>query len=131
MVGIQFGRIFSFSLTLHTLELKVTSEVGRKMILLGHPISSVIYYQLKGHLKFIFNVFFGFSISEKKRKLHSFGINTSVYKDVRKIVRNFGYQFLISKIRIRPLPERIQKVRIVFSHIVRRDTSCLRLYDYL
>jgi hypothetical protein len=29
------------------------------------------------------------------------------------------------------LPEMIQKVRIVFSHVVRGDTSCLRWYDYL
>ena len=61
----NFGKIISFSLTLHTWELKVTSELGRKMILLGHPISYVIYYQLQGHLRIIFNVLFGFSISEK------------------------------------------------------------------
>ncbi len=66
MAGIQFGRIVSFSLTLHTWELKVTSEVGRKMILLEHPNSYVIYYQLQGHLTIIFNVLFVFSISEKK-----------------------------------------------------------------
>jgi hypothetical protein len=35
------------------------------MILLGHPISYVIYYQLQGHLRIILNVLFGFSISEK------------------------------------------------------------------
>jgi len=58
-------------------------------------------------------------------------MNTSVYKHVRKIVRIFGYRFLISKILIRPLPERIQKVRIIFSHVVRRDSSCLRRDDYL
>ena len=58
------------------------------------------------------------SLFLKKRKMHSFGMNTSVYKHVRKIVRNFGYRFLISKILIRPLPERIQKVRIVSSHVV-------------
>ena len=109
MAVIQFERIVSFSLTLHTWELKMTSEVGRKMILLGHPISYVIYYQLQGHLRIIFNVLFGFSISEK-RKLRSFGMKTSVYKHVRKILRNFGYQFLVSKILILPLPERIQKV---------------------
>jgi hypothetical protein len=66
VAGIQFGRIVSFSLTLHTWELKVTSEVGRKMILLEHPNSYVIYYQLQGHLTIIFNVLFVFSISEKK-----------------------------------------------------------------
>jgi len=71
------------------------------------------------------------SIFLKKWKLHSFGMNTSVCKHVRKIERNFGYRFLISEILIRLLPERIQKVRIVFSHVVRRDTSCLRWYDYL
>ena len=47
MAGIQFGRIVSFSLTLHTWELIVTSEVGRKMILLGHPINYVIFYYYK------------------------------------------------------------------------------------
>jgi hypothetical protein len=71
------------------------------------------------------------SLFLKERTLRSFGMNTSVYLHVRWIVRNFGYGFLISNIQIRPLPERIQKVRIVFSHVVRRDTSCLRWYDYL
>jgi hypothetical protein len=42
--------------------------------------------------------------------LRSVGMNTSVDKHVRQIVRNFGYRFLISKILILPLPERIQKV---------------------
>ncbi len=65
MAGKQFGRIVSFSLTIHTWELDVTSEVERKMILLGHQISCVIYYQLKGHLMIIFNVLFGFSISKQ------------------------------------------------------------------
>ena len=65
MAGIQFGQIVSFSLTLHTWELNVTSEVGRKMILLGHTISYVIYYQLQVHLTIIFNVLFSFSISER------------------------------------------------------------------
>ena len=65
MAGIQFEQIVSFSLTLHTLELLVTSEVERKMILLGHPISYVIYYQLQGHLTITFNVLFGFSVSEQ------------------------------------------------------------------
>ena len=65
MAGIQFGQIVSFSLTKHTWELKVTSEVERKMTLLGHQISYVIYYQLQGHLTIIFNVLFGFSISER------------------------------------------------------------------
>jgi hypothetical protein len=46
MAGIQFGPIVSFSLTKNTWELLVTSEVERKMTLLGHPISYVIYYQL-------------------------------------------------------------------------------------
>jgi hypothetical protein len=65
MAGIQFGRIVSFSLTIHTWELSVTSEVERKMTLLGHQITSVIYYQLQGHLTIIVNVLFGFSISER------------------------------------------------------------------
>jgi hypothetical protein len=65
MAGKQFGRIVSFSLTIHTWELEVTSKVKRKMILLGHQISYVIYYQLKGHLTIIFNVLFGFSISQQ------------------------------------------------------------------
>jgi hypothetical protein len=63
MAGIQFGRIVSFSLTLHTWELLVTSEVERKMILLGHPISYVINDQLQGCLMIIFNVLLGCSIS--------------------------------------------------------------------
>jgi len=96
MVGIQFGRIVSFSLTLHTWELKVTSEVRRKMILLGHSIRYVIYHQSKGHLRIMFNVLFGFSISEKK-KLHSFGINTSVYKHVSTIIRILGTDSLSRK----------------------------------
>ncbi len=50
MAGTQFGRIVSFSLTLHTWELIVTSEGERKMILMGHPISYAIYDQLQGHL---------------------------------------------------------------------------------
>jgi len=46
MAGIQFGQIVSFSLTLHTWELVVTSEVERKMIsLLGHQISYFIYLE--------------------------------------------------------------------------------------
>jgi hypothetical protein len=99
MAGIQFGQIVSFSLTLHTSwELKVTSEVGRKMILLGHPISYVIYYQLQGHLRIILNVLFGFSISEKTEVAFFWYMNASIYKLVRKMVRNFGYRFLISKI---------------------------------
>jgi hypothetical protein len=62
MAGKQFGWIVSFSLTTHTWELDVKSEVERKMILLGHQISYVIFYQLQGHLTIIFNVLFGFSI---------------------------------------------------------------------
>ena len=51
MAVTQFGRNVSFSLTLHTWELIVTSEVERKMIILmGHPISYVIYDQLQGQL---------------------------------------------------------------------------------
>ena len=130
MAGIQFGRIVSFSLTLHTWELIVTSEVGRKMILLSRPINYVIFIVTRSLLRIIFNVLFGFSISEKQ-KLCSFGMNTSVYKHVRQIVQNLGYRFLISKILICPLPERIQKVLIIFSRVVRRDTLCLRRYDYL
>jgi hypothetical protein len=60
MVGKQFEQIVSFSLTTHTWELDVTSEVERKMILLGHQISYVIYYQLQGHFTIMFNVLFGF-----------------------------------------------------------------------
>jgi hypothetical protein len=71
------------------------------------------------------------SLFLKERTLRSFGMNTSVDKHVRQIVRNFGYRFLTSKILILPLPERIQKVRIVFSHVARRDTSRLRWYEYL
>jgi len=65
MAGIQFGRIVSISLTKHTWELKVISEVERKMTLMGHQISSVIYYQLQGPLTIIFNVLFSFSFSER------------------------------------------------------------------
>ena len=65
MAGIQFERIVSFSLTIHTWELLVTSEVERKMTLLGHQISYVIFYQLQGHFTIIFNVLFSFSISER------------------------------------------------------------------
>ena len=43
----------------------MTSEVETKITLLRHQISYVIYYQLQGHLTIIFNVLFGFSISEK------------------------------------------------------------------
>ena len=57
-------------------------------------------------------------------------MNTSVYKYVRQIVQNLGYQFLISKILICPSRERIKKVWTVFSHAVRRDTLCLRQCDY-
>jgi len=71
------------------------------------------------------------SLFLNKWTLHFFGMNTSVYKHVRQIAQNFEFGFLISKILICPLPERIQKVQIVFSHVVRRDTSCLRRYDYL
>jgi len=63
--GNTIGRIVSFTLTIHTWELVVTSEVERKMTLMGHQITYVIYYQLQGHLTIIFNVLFGFSISEQ------------------------------------------------------------------
>jgi len=43
----------------------VTSEVERKMTLMGHQISYVFFYQLQGHLTIIFNVLFSFSISER------------------------------------------------------------------
>ena len=49
MAGKQFGRIVSFSLTIHTWELDVTSEVERKMTCWDNKLV-VIYYQLKGHL---------------------------------------------------------------------------------
>jgi hypothetical protein len=64
MAGIQFGRIVSlFSLTTHTWELLVTSEVERKMTCwdinyLCHLIS--ITKSLKDYFKL-----FGFSISER------------------------------------------------------------------
>ena len=76
-------------------------------------------------------MYFSASLFLKKWKLHSFGMNTSVYKHVHKIVQNFGYRFHISKILICPFPEKIQNVQIIFSRIARRDTSCLRRYDYL
>ena len=50
MAGTQFGKKISFSLTLYTWEPIVTSEVERKMTLMGHPISYVIYDQLQDHL---------------------------------------------------------------------------------
>ena len=65
MAGIQFGRVVSFSLTIHTWELKVTSEVERKMTLMGHQISYVIYYQEQFHLTIILNILVSFSISER------------------------------------------------------------------
>jgi len=109
----------------------VTSEVESKMTLMGHQISYVIYYQLQVHSTIIFNVYCSASLFLKERTLHSFGMNTSMDKHVRQIVCNFGYRFLISKILILPLSERIQKVRIVFSHVARRGTLCLRRHDYL
>ena len=48
MARTQFGKNTSFSRTVHTWELIVTSEIERKMILMGHPISYVIYDQLQG-----------------------------------------------------------------------------------
>ena len=68
----------------------MTSEVERKMILLGHQISYVIFYQLQGHLTIIFNVSFA-SLFPNKRTLHSFGMKTSVHSHERQIGRNFGY----------------------------------------
>ena len=65
MAGIIFGQIVSFSLTIHSWELVVTSEVERKMTLLGHQISYFTFYLLQGHLTIIFNVLFSFSISEQ------------------------------------------------------------------
>jgi hypothetical protein len=51
MVGTQFGQNVSFSLTLHRRwKPIVTSEVERKMTLMGHPIGYVIYDQLQDHL---------------------------------------------------------------------------------
>jgi len=50
------------------------------------------------------------SLFLKERTLRSFGMNTSVDKHVRQIVSNFVYRFLISKILILLLPEKIQKV---------------------
>jgi hypothetical protein len=54
MAGTQFGEKFSFSLTLYTWEPIVTSEVERKMTLMGHPISYVIFDQLQGHYTICF-----------------------------------------------------------------------------
>ena len=71
------------------------------------------------------------SLFLKKTDIRFFGMNTFVYKHAHQIVQNLGYQFLISKILTCPLPESIQKVQTVFSHIVRRDTLRLRWYDYL
>ena len=79
----------------------------------------------------IFNVLFHFSISEQMDVAFFWCMNTFVYKHVHQIVRNFWNQFLFSDILIRPLPERIQKVWIVFFRVARRDTLCLRWYDYL
>ena len=118
------------SLTLYTWELIVTSEVERKMTLMGHPISYVIYNHLQGHLR-IFLMYCLASLFLKKWTLRSFGMNTCVYKHVHQIVQIWGYGFLISKILICPLPERIKKVQTVFSHIMRRDSSLLIWYDYL
>ena len=63
MTGTQFGQNVSFSCTLHTWEPIVTAEVDRKMILMGHPISYVIYDQLLDHLTIVLNVLLGLSIS--------------------------------------------------------------------
>jgi hypothetical protein len=54
--GNTIGRLVSFSLTKHTWELVVTSEVERKMTLMGHQITYVINYQLQGPLTIILNV---------------------------------------------------------------------------
>ena len=91
-------------------------------------MSFIFNYKVTSRL---FLMYCSASLFLNKRTLCSFGMNTSVYKHVHQIIRNFGYRFLISKILICPVPERIQKVWIVYSHIVRRDTSCLRQYDYL
>jgi hypothetical protein len=64
------------------------------------------------HLRIIFNVLFVFSNSEKTKV--AFFWYEYLHKHVRKIVQNFGYRFLISKILICPLPKRIQKVWIAF-----------------
>jgi hypothetical protein len=91
-------------------------------------MSFIFNYKVTSRL---FLMYCSASLFLNKRTLYSFGMYTSVYKHVHQIIRNFGYRFLISKIQICPVPERIQKVWIVYSHIVRRDTSCLRQYDYL
>ncbi len=96
MAGIQFGQILSISLKLHTREHLVTLEVERKMKLLGHPISYVIYYQWQGHLTFFFMYCLA-SLFLNEQTLRSFGMNTSVYKHVLQVVQNLGYWFLISK----------------------------------
>jgi len=58
------------------------------MTLMGHQISYVIYYQLQSHFTIIFNVLSA-SLFLKEQTLHSSGMNTSVDKHVRQIVRNF------------------------------------------
>ena len=69
------------------------------------------------------------SLFLKEWTLRSFGMNTSVDKDVRQTVHNVGYLLPISKILILPFPERIEKVQIILSHLAKRDTLCLRRYD--
>ena len=73
-------------------ELLVTSEVERKMTLMGHQTSNVIYYQLQGHLTIIL-MYCSASLFLKERMFRSFGMNTSVYKHLRQIVHSFGYRF--------------------------------------
>ena len=108
----------------------MTSEVERKMILLGHQISYVVYYQLQGHLTIIFNVLFGFSISEQPD------------------VMFFWYEYLRTKPRTSdrmkfwvPIPflensnssvaeADPEGVNLLFSRC-ERNTWCLRRYDYL
>ena len=75
----------SFFLNLHTRELLATSEVERKMILMGYPLSYVIYDQIQGHLM-IFLMYCLASLFVQKWTLHSFGMNSSEYKHVRQIV---------------------------------------------
>ena len=66
----------------------MTSEVERKITLMGHPISYVIHDQLQGHLTIFFKCISRLLYFLKKRTLRSFGMNTCVYKHVHQIAQN-------------------------------------------
>ena len=92
-------------------------------------MSFIINYKVTQQL-FLMYCLVGFSISEQTDVAFFWYEYLRIYMYVRQN-EIMGYRFLISKILIHPLPERIQKVQIVFSHAVRRDTLWLRWYDYL